>query len=162
MAGIVTKVKLDVKLLDPFVQATLNMMKTQVQLEADCGKPYLKKNQELPVDIAGLIDLQNSDLPGSIAICFSREVFLKIYEMMVGDKHDSINQEIQDAASEILNIIFDQAKTALLEKGIRLERAIPKVLVGPDLKLKLAQKGPAMILPFTSPIGPFHMEVVFK
>lgn len=158
MAGMAPKTKLDVKLLQPFVQATLQAMMTQVQLEATCGKPYVK-DKDLQVEIAGVISLHNSDMPGSIAICFPKSVFLKIYEMMVGEAHTEIGPEIQDAAGELMNIIFGQAKTALIEQGVRLERAIPTVVAGNQVKLQLGERGAAIVLPFSSSIGDFHMEV---
>jgi chemotaxis protein CheX len=159
-AGLTPKIKLNAALLDPFIMATVNAMKMQVSLDVKCGKPFLK-NSQLPMEIAGVISLNNSDLPGTIAICFPKAVFLALYEMMVGEKHTEITSEIQDAASEILNIIFGQAKTALLTKGIRLERAIPVVLAGQQLKLHFGNQGAgSMVLPFESKVGSFHMEVV--
>ena len=160
-AGLTGRRKIDVKLLEPFILGTITAMKVQCSIELKCEKPFLKQGQELPFEIAGQISLNNSDLRCSLALCFNKQVFLKIYEAMVGEKHEDINQEVQDAAGELLNIIFGFAKTALLEKGIRLERAIPVILKGKDLAISQGEPGLTMILPFASQVGKFHMEVAF-
>jgi chemotaxis protein CheX len=160
-AGLAGRRKIDVKLLEPFIKGTMTAMKVQCSLELRCEKPFLKQGQEMPFEIAGQISLNNSDLRCSVALCFTKDVFLKIYEAMVGEKHAEINQEVQDAAGELLNIVFGFAKTALLEKGIRLERAIPVILRGKELNIQQGEPGLTMILPFGSPAGRFHMEVAF-
>lgn len=161
-AGLTTRRKVDVKLLEPFIQGTITALKVQCSLELKCEKPYLKQpKQNIPFEIAGQIALNNSDLRCAFALCFSKETFLNIYEAMLGEKHTEINQDVQDAAGELLNIIFGFAKTALLEKGIRLERAIPVILRGKDMAISQGDPQLTMILPFNCTAGKFHMEVAF-
>lgn len=152
----------DVDFINPFIAATRTVLETQAQTKLTPGKAYLRKPTErIPMEIAGVISLTSSEFTGSITICFRAEVFLKIYENMVGEKHDVISSEIEDAAGELLNIIFGQAKTILNDqKGYTLEKSIPTVLVGEKLKLHHQSRMPAIILPFESPAGAFHLEIL--
>ena len=79
---------------------------------------------------------------------------------MVGESHDNITEEVQDAAGELLNIIFGQAKTVLKGKNYVLERAIPTVLVGEKLRIRYKTKIPTIVLPFESSAGSFHIEII--
>lgn len=154
----------DVDFINPFITAARSVLETQAQVMLTPGKPTLKKPEDkLPMEIAGVIALSCKEFTGSINLCFRGETFLKIYEGLTGEKHANINTEIEDAAAELLNIIFGQAKTVLNDqKGYTLDRALPTVLSGDRLKLYHASKSPAIVIPFESPAGPFHLEIVIE
>lgn len=152
----------DAKLLNIFVQATQQVLETQAQMNVASGKPYLKKPTDvLEMDIAGLLSMNCSDFHGTISLCFPAAVFLKIYEKMVGEKLETITPESEDAAGEIVNIIFGQAKTVLNDQnGYNLGKALPTVLAGTRLKIHHQGSQPSIILPFSSSLGNFHMEIM--
>lgn len=155
--------KLDTEFLNPFIKGTVETFSTQLQQNLDPQKPFVKKGVgaiDSNVDIAGVISLTCPSFTGSISICFSSDVFLKIYEIMVGEKHETINTEVQDAAGEILNIIYGQAKTELKNKGYQLEKALPTVMVGQKLQLHHGANKTVLIIPFKSAMGDFHLEVM--
>ncbi|MGE4133265.1 MAG: chemotaxis protein CheX [Bdellovibrionales bacterium] len=154
--------KFDFTVLAPFVEGTVSALQIQANLPVSAGKPFLKTGLLEGVEIAGVISLNNPSMPGTIAIAFPKAVFLGVYESMVGEKHTEINDEIQDAASELLNIIYGHAKTKLAEKGIKVEMAIPVVLAGDKLRVKVGDPGKSMILPFQCKFGSFHIEIYFK
>lgn len=155
---------IDVDFINPFIGAARSVLETQAQLTLTAGKPMLKKADErLPMEIAGVIALSCKEFTGSINLCFKAETFLKIYEGLTGEKHTTITTEIEDAAAELLNIIFGQAKTVLNDqKGYTLERALPTVLTGEKLRLYHSSRNPAIVIPFESPAGAFHLEVVVE
>lgn len=155
-------VKLDASLLKHFVDGTLSALQIQANIPVKALPAKLKDANTPSVEIAGVITLNNPDMPGSIAICFPKNVFLGIYESMVGEKHSEINQDIQDAAAELLNIVYGHAKAKLAEMGIKLEMAIPVVLAGEKLKMQMGDAGKSVILPFECKYGNFHIEVYFK
>ena len=162
MQGRKEKQAVDVDFINPFMAATQRVLETQANTPLVPGKAYIKKPEEqIVVGIAGVISLNCAEFKGTISICFRPEVFLKIYENMVGEKHTEITSETQDAAGELLNIIFGQAKTILNDhKGFNIDKAIPTVLVGEKLRLHHSARSPALILPFDSKAGTFHLEVV--
>lgn len=160
--GSPSKIGVDVEFINPFISATKTVLETQANLKLVPGKAYLRKPTEnIPMEIAGVLNLVCSEFKGSISLCFRGQVFLNIYESMVGEKHAQITSEIQDAAGELLNIIFGQAKTILNDqKGYSLEKSLPTILVGEKLKLHHQSRSPAIILPFDCGAGTFHVEIV--
>jgi len=159
---------LDLKLVEPFIDpftvATKTVFETQAQTPVMPGKAYLLPHDErIPMEIVGLIGLACAEFKGALSICFRSEVFLKIYENMVGERHGAISQEIEDAAGELLNIIFGQAKTIVNDqKGYKLELAIPTVLTGEKLQLHHQSRNSAVVLPFESGAGAFHLEILIE
>ncbi|OFZ14000.1 MAG: hypothetical protein A2Z20_10245 [Bdellovibrionales bacterium RBG_16_40_8] len=152
---------IDVEFLNAFINATQKVLLVQANTSLTCGKPYPKTpNINMAVDLIGHFDLKYSGHTLSVALGFNNKVFLKIYENMVSEKHTEITAELQDAAGEILNIIFGQAKITLNDRqGHSLDKAIPSVLTGDKITTFLNRKSRAFILPFESADGEFYLEI---
>lgn len=161
VAGIkVSKGPIDVQFINPFIKATQTTLETQASTKVTIGKPYLKKDGATNFDIAGVISLTSEAFQGSIALCFPAKVFLAIYSNMLGEKHETITKEIEDAAGELLNIIFGQAKVELNQKGgYAIQKAIPTIVRGSGLEVHHLTRNVAVILPFETEAGSFQLEV---
>ena len=158
-----TPPKIDGEFLNPFIAAAVKTLETQADIKITPGKAYIKKtssDNKIQIDIAGIINLTCQQFKGSIALCFPAGVFLSIYEAMLDERPDEIDEEVSDCAGELLNIIFGTAKTELIPKGYKLERAIPTVLAGQKLMVKFKSPYPAIVLPFESNIGEFLIEIL--
>jgi chemotaxis protein CheX len=106
-----------------------------------------------------VIGLTSNNFTGSVAVCFPKQVFLTIMERMLGERHDSITRELEDGASELLNIIFGQAKRVLNEQGFSIEKAIPTIVRGTDLNVHHLTPNPTIIVPFQTDVGSFYIEI---
>lgn len=160
-------VSLDLAIINPFIKAVISTLEIQAQTPSKPGKAYLMKSIDKvyspAIAIVGIINLSSSKFNGSIALAFPEDVFLKVYENMFGEKHEKITAELQDAASEILNIIYGTAKTQLNQiPGFDLQPAIPTVLAGEKLNLQQTVRDKIIILPFESSAGVFQMEIALE
>lgn len=161
-AGIKTnKPKIDIEFINPFIKATLTTIETQANIQVTPGKPHVKKDTDPnTTDIAGIISLTSQAFHGSIALCFPQKVFLSIYSQMVDEVHTELNKEIEDAAGELLNIIFGQAKAHLNDKaGYQIQKAIPTVVRGSNLGVHHLTRSIAIVLPFETAAGTFSIEI---
>jgi chemotaxis protein CheX len=160
-AGLPTRPTIDVTFVNPFITATANTLRIQANTEIRIGKPYLKSAEtKLDADIAGVLSLTSNSFNGSIALCFPKRVFLGIYGAMTGESPADITPEIEDAAGELLNIIFGQAKVELNQAGNhQIQKAIPAVVRGKELSVRHLSRSAAIILPFEASAGPFHLEM---
>lgn len=161
VSSMTEKKKVDVDLINAFLVAAQTVISSQSNTKLNPKKPRLRSKQEIMnSDIAGMLRLDCDHFKGSITLAFPSAVFLKVYENMVGEVHDKITEEVQDAAGELLNIIFGQAKTFLNDqKGYNLQKSLPSVLVGEELRLKQANTQPSLILPFETESGEFFIEI---
>ncbi len=131
------KPKVSVELINPFIEATQNFMKVQANLEATAQKPIFKKVGEYnKFQIAGRMRIQSLGFAGSVIIGFNRDVFEKLFNSIMGQTANEApksQMEIDQAAGEILNIIFGQAKAILSEKNqLQLDQSLPEILIGYD------------------------------
>jgi len=153
---------LNMDFIQPFLLATKKTFETQIQTTIKPLTPSLKKGNMPGVDIASVLTLVSNGMSGSFVLCFSEEVFLKVYGSMVGESFDKITPEIEDAASEIVNIIYGLAKVELNCRGYTFPKAFPTVLRGEKISIRQSGSRPAVIMPFETGLGQFHIEIEFE
>ncbi len=158
--GLAPKRTLDTEFINPFLTATVHVLKVQAQIEAAPGQIYMKKRGEVMTgDVSGVIGIISDTFDGSVVISFPEKTFLKVISSMLGEEYTKIDQEIVDGAGELTNMIFGQAKIVLNEKGYGIKTAIPSVISGKDHSLSALTKGPVVVVPFTTPYGKFFVEI---
>lgn len=152
----------DVNFINPFLTATKKTLEVQCKTPAKPLKPYLKQQALPEVAIAGVLNLSSNGYSGSIVLCFSKPVFLEIYKNLFGEEIKDISPETEDAAAELLNIIYGMAKIELNNKGYNFEKALPTVLTGKGISVRQAGQFPAVVIPFETKAGQFHIEIEFS
>ena len=158
--GIQNKRKLDVNFIEPFIQATMNVLKIQAQVESMAGKMQIKKdNDHLTGDVSGVIGIVSDSFNGSVVITFPEKTFLRTMSNMLGEDFLKMEKDLLDGASEITNMIFGQAKIVLNEKGYGIKMALPSVIHGKNHSHVSTSKGDTIVVPFSSNIGDFFIEI---
>jgi len=155
------KTKVNADFISPFISAVQLTLKVQAQMEVTFEKPMLKSGQKIEdISIAAIISLVSDQFSGSIALCFPKDTFLKVYSQMIGEEISEMSKDTEDAAGEILNIIFGQAKATLNNKhGYTIKTAIPTVLTGTKMNVHNSSVQKAILIPFKSTLGNFYLEV---
>lgn len=155
------KTLLDVAFVQPFIDTTINVLQVQSSVKADMLAPYLKSPETSPaqIDIAGVISIVSDVFIGTISLCFPKTTFLEICFNLFGERQEEINPETEDAAAEILNMIFGGAKAELNKnKNYNIQKALPTIIRGESIQVSQTT-GATMILPFSSDAGDFHIEI---
>lgn len=152
---------LKAEIVNPFLQATISVLKTMAFVDPAPGKPYIKKENSAKGDISGIVGL-TGDTEGSLSITFSKECILFIVTHMLGEEKTEINEEVKDAVGELTNMISGDARRRLEELGYHFTGSIPSVIYGQDHEIKHVTKGPILSIPFSINEGHFVVEVCFK
>lgn len=158
--GLATKKKLDTDFINPFLEATIKVLKIQASIEVIPGKIYLKTaNEKFTGDVSGIIGIVSEAFNGSVVISFPEATFIAIMSQMLGENYTVMTPEILDGAGEITNMVFGQAKIVLNSKGYGIKTALPSVVSGKDHSLTALTTGPSVVVPFTSTAGNFFVEI---
>lgn len=152
---------MDAKLINPFVDATVNVLETMAFTKARVGKPYLKKDAVALGDVSGILGL-TGEANCTISVSFARQSILSIVSNMFGEKMEELNDEISDAVGEITNMISGQARQKLDELGRSLQAAIPIVIVGENHTITHVTRHAVTAIPFSTESGDFTVEVCFE
>ena len=152
---------MDAKMINPFINATLNVLETMAFTKSEAGKPYLKKEDVAQGDVSGVIGF-TGETNGTVAVTFDEGCILKIVTNMFGEEMTELNDEITDAVGELTNMISGQARKELEEIGKIFHGAIPTVVTGKNHKLESMTKGPKIAIPFKTEAGNFTIEVCLE
>lgn len=157
---LVSKKQLDTDFINPFLAATMQVLKVQTKTVAKPGRIFIKQAADkFSGDISGVIGLVSESFNGSVVISFPQDTFLKIISRMLDENFTTLTKEIADGAGELTNMIFGQAKVVLNEKGYGIKTALPSVVSGKDHSVLTLTKGPVVVVPFETDAGPFFVEV---
>ena len=152
---------MDVKLINPFINATMNILETMAFTKSQAGQPYLKKDDAAHGDVSGVIGF-TGETNGTVSVTFDETCILKIVSNMFGEEMKEINNEITDAVGEITNMISGQARKELEEMGKLFHGAIPSVISGKNHKLETMTKGPRIAIPFKTDARGFTIIVCLE
>jgi chemotaxis protein CheX len=152
---------MDVKLINPFINATINVLETMAFITVEAGKPYLKKDNLAVGDVTGVLGLTGI-ANGTISVTFEEECILTVVSNMFGEHMKELNNEIADAVGELTNMISGQARRELEEMGKVFKAAIPSVVTGRDHTIIHYTDGPKIAIPFITKNGEFTIEVCFE
>jgi chemotaxis protein CheX len=152
---------MDVRLINPFINATINVLETMAFMKVTAGKPYLKKNSVAKGDVSGVLGITGV-ANGTIAVTFEEKCILSVVSNMFGEPMKELNNEITDAVGELTNMISGQARRELEEMGEIFKSAIPSVITGRNHSLIHYTKGPKIAIPFNTENGKFTIEVCFE
>ena len=150
---------MDVSFINPFIRATLDTFKMMLNTEAKPGEARLKKEPLPTYDVSGIIGL-SGDAKGSIAISFPKVMALKVVSAMIGMTLKVVGPELTDGIGEMANIIAGNAKQHL--DGLNLSISLPNVVVGKEHMLVTQKDVPTLVIPFTTEMGDFSIEVTLK
>lgn len=152
---------MDASLINPFINATINVLETMAFIKCKAEKPYLKKDDVAKGDVTGVIGI-TGESNGTIAVTFEEETILKIVSNMFGEEMKQLNSEVADAVGELTNMISGQARRELEENGKVFEAAIPSVVSGKNHQITHYTDGPKIAIPFTTDGGRFTIEVCLE
>lgn len=158
--GIMAPRKIDVNFINPFLVATIGVLKIQANVVAKPGQPFKCGSKDRYFgDVSGVIGLVSDAFVGAVVLSFPEKTFLAIMSSMLGEPIQQLTQEIVDGAGELTNIIFGQAKVVLNDQGYGIKTAIPTVVTGSNHTIQTQTAGPRVALPFESTAGPFTVEI---
>ena len=152
---------MDASLINPFINATINVLETMAFIKCKAEKPYLKKDDVAKGDVTGIIGI-TGESNGTIAVTFEEVTILKIVSNMFGEEMKVLNSEVADAVGELTNMISGQARRELEENGKVFEAAIPSVVSGKNHQITHYTDGPKIAIPFITDGGRFTIEVCLE
>jgi len=150
-----------VEIAKPFVTAAVNVLSTMASTTPQAQAPYVKKPGAPSGDVTAIIGF-TGHRDGTIAVSFTRPCAIAMVKAMLGDDIQDIIQDTKDTVGELANMISGQARQILSEMGLKFQGSTPSIILGRDLTVTHAAKGPVIAIPFTTPHGEFMLEFCFQ
>jgi chemotaxis protein CheX len=137
-----------VEYINPFVEATYNVLKEVLQRDVKRGDLYLKESTMQIMGVAALVGLAG-DVEGRVLFDMTRETALKVATAMnFGDPaFTKLDDMARSTLTELANMITAQAVTKLFELGFKFDLTPPALFVGDNMEIANTLKVEALIVP---------------
>ncbi len=142
---------MDVKFLNPFVQAAVEVLKTEVDANAVRGKISLQNTSLTSDDITVLINLVG-DIYGIVMYGMSTATCLQLVSKILGQEFNEFNALAQSGVAELGNVISGQATIRFSESGYKSNISTPTVLNGNGVEISTPDF-PRIVLPLETQYG---------
>lgn len=148
---------MDIKYIEPFVEATRNLFQDFFQELPEPQTPYLLGREE-PHEwgISGIIGIAG-DTRGVVVISFPEKTAREMVGRLVDRVVTEMDDDVTDSIGEVVNIIAGNAKKGLEE--YRLSISLPSVVVGRDHRISWPGGIPIIGIPFRTSAGRVHLSV---
>lgn len=150
---------MQVKYVNPFLKASINLFQEYLGLKVMPGKPFLLGDPQNLYEVSGIIGLAGETV-GAVVLSFSRETAIKVVSAFARQSYQALGNEVIDGVGELINIIAGNAKQDLL--GFRIEISLPGVITGKSYKIHWPENVPVVSIPFDSELGPFTVNVSLR
>ena len=152
---------MDVTLINPFINATVNVLETMASISVKTGRLYLKEDNVAVGDVSGVLGLTGGT-NGTLSISFENDCIQYIVSNMLNVFENASDEGIADAVGELTNMISGQARYELEEMGIVSRAGRPTVITGRNHSIRHYIEGPIIAIPFSTESGKFTIEVCFE
>lgn len=153
---------MNAEFINPFISALRNVLATMAQTELTPGKPQKKTGAKAHGDVSGIIGMVGPQIKGSLSISFEESLALEVMHRMVGEKMDTLDDEVADMVGEITNMVAGGAKKELAMKGFDFGMATPIVVTGKGHSINHQVEGQKLVLLFKSDAGMASLELSFE
>ncbi|MBN2617870.1 MAG: chemotaxis protein CheX [Spirochaetales bacterium] len=150
---------MDASIINPFLVSTINLFKEMFGIKIENGNPYIaKSNGNHRWDVSGVIGVVG-ETEGVIVIRFTRTLAFKLLiESGLDDKSMTNTDElIRGMVGEFANIISGNAINSMKNKKVDI--TVPITIQGENHTISWPAKAPIISVPFTSPYGPFEVQI---
>ncbi|MFH0920654.1 MAG: chemotaxis protein CheX [Fibrobacterota bacterium] len=147
------------RLINPFINATLDLMTTMAGLQVVRRDLFLKKDYRLFGDISGIMNFSGK-IDGSVVVSFNTELARDIVARILSVPDISISPaDLRDGVGEIVNIISGNAKASLAGTEFGHEITLPAVVTGQGHEIRHPSNAPCIVIIFDAGGRPFAVQI---
>lgn len=150
---------MDTDLVTPFVESVRTVFQTMLQLNVEAGASYERREPTPSHDVSGIISL-TGDFDGSCVLSFPLDAARRIVTIFAGSDCDPGSGDFADAIGELVNMVTGGAKARF--KGRTISISCPTVITGSGHVVRASKEFSCFVIPFTSDLGNFVIEVSVK
>ena len=147
---------MDVRHINPFVQATSHVLSTMLKVTPQMREPHLKdEGARLPAlyQVAASIALTGG-VTGLFVLALPKPAALSLASALAGEEMKELNADCCDALGELANMIAGNAKKSLAPN---VKISLPAV--AHPTKINYPPNQPVLVIPFDTPAARFIVEV---
>jgi chemotaxis protein CheX len=151
---------MNVKFLNPFIEAAIEVIMTETGYVLHRGDLGLEKAPYITNDITVIIAMVGM-VSGNVLYSLSNQTAIGLASKMLGEKIDSFDNLAQSGIAELGNVITGRASVKLANAGFEATISPPTLVVGKGSMISTLDR-PRLIVPFTSDAGPLVIHLALR
>jgi chemotaxis protein CheX len=148
----------DPKLIVSVIDSIRDVFTTMVRTDVTVARPHLKASPAPMYDISGIIGF-SGDVSGSIVLSFPSTTASQLVTRFAGIPLEVGSADFPDAVGELANMVAGGAKKTF---GVTANITVPSVVMGANHVVARLSGVPCIVLPCTTNLGAFAVEVNIK
>jgi chemotaxis protein CheX len=149
-----------VEYINPFVEASYNILKEVLASDVIRGELYLKSTSTPVLGVAALVGLAG-DVEGRVLFDMTKETAIGIASIMNGEKITSMDDLAKATIQELANMITAQAVTKLHDLGFKFDLTPPALFTGENMEVS-SSSVEALIVPMKLSCGKIEINVAIR
>jgi chemotaxis protein CheX len=143
---------MNVEYINPFIEASKNVLKGAANIEVTLGKLYMKTSPYLSDSVAIIVGVTGK-IRGQVTFSISKELACKIAScMMMGMPVNELDEMSKSALAELGNMIMGNTATIFYGKGMQIDITPPTILTGDNMQFS-TNKTTTVTVPIILSIG---------
>jgi chemotaxis protein CheX len=152
---------MNVEYINPFTQATFDVLSQFGTFDPKLGKPYVKSEPLTSIGVAVVVGIIG-EIKGQVIYSIDVETAKQIASaMMMGMPVEEFDEMAKSAVSELSNMISGNASTAIAGKGMEIDIAPPTLITGENVKIASNVKQ-TVVIPITTTAGVIEINVALE
>jgi chemotaxis protein CheX len=135
-----------VEYINPFVEASFNVLKEVLNSDVKRGDLYLKSSSMQIQGVAALVGLAG-DVEGRVLFDMTKETALSVASGMNGEEMKILDDMVKATITELANMITAQAVTKLHDLGFKFDLTPPALFTGENMEISNNLDVEALIVP---------------
>lgn len=153
---------LDDQLANTVIAGTQKVLGTMFGVKVEPEPFRIDRDFIVEGDISGLIGMVQEKMEAALIVSFPKEVIFHVLSGMFRRTFTDVDGHVKNGVGELTNIIHSMLKTSLNARGYEFKPAIPNVITGKGHTISNLHTGNALIIPFKTEAGRFHVEIVVQ
>lgn len=151
---------MDAKLLNPFIQAAVEVLKAEVGADVSRGEISVEKSSLTSEDITVLINLLG-DVYGVVMYGMPKNTCLQLVSKIMGQDFTELNSLAQSGMAELGNVISGRATIRFSETGYKSNISTPTVLTGTGVEISTLDF-PRIVVPLNTQYGTLTVHLALR
>ncbi len=151
---------MDVKLLNPFIEAAVEVLKAEVDATITRGALSLHKSALTTDDITVLINLVG-DVYGLVMYSMDASTGVKLVSKMMGQEFTELDSLAQSGVAELGNVISGRATIKFYQSGYKADISTPTVVTGKGIEISTLDF-PRIMVPLSTDLGLITVHLALK
>ena len=151
---------MNVKFLNPFIDAVYEVLEAETSLQVQRGSLSLETDPYLTQDVTVVIGMVGQ-VEGSVFYGMSYTMALNLVSRMMGETYESFDTLAQSGIAELGNVITGRASIKLADSGFEATLSPPTLIEGADATISTLDN-PRLVVPLMSEAGDMVIHLALR